>query len=187
MKICQDMDGVIFNLMEEYCEQYNKKYDSDKTMKDVNNWAFYEDWGMTEEECFEIFDVIDQRRLKLIDPMIPRYLKLMMEDNELDIVTLKPLEMEPVIKEALAINRIFEGEHYNNLIVKHYGVSDIKITLDYKLYIDDNPKLAASFPRDDKWLLLYDSPWNRNVNEDRVVRVYNWADILNKTALIGSQ
>ena len=181
IRIAQDMDGVIFDLMTEFARIYNDLNSTSKTVNDVTRWSFYEDWGMTKEECFEIFDEIDQRNCKLLDPDIPKYLKRLNENFDVDIVTLKPIKNKPIIKEALEMNGIIEGIHYNKLVVLSYEVSHVKLSLDYDIYIDDSEGLANEFNKteDDKTLLLYDSPWNQSIKEEgKILRVKGWDDIM---------
>lgn len=180
LKICQDMDGVIFDLMSGFIDIFNKERNEHKTLNDVNQWAFYEDWGMTHDECFEIFDRIDQRKLKLLDPHVPEYLKILNKRFQLDIVTLKPIENEQIIREALVLNGIKKGIQYNELIIKSYDIPDIKSKLDYDIYIDDSEKLAKTISQiPHKRLLLYDSPWNKSIEcNSHVTRVNSWKDIM---------
>ena len=176
------MDGVIFDLMSGFINIYNNGLyiHLQKKLEDVNCWEFYKEWGLSREECFEIFDKIDQRELSLLDPNIPSYLKEMNNLHDVDIVTLKPFENEPIIKEALSKNGIIEGVHYNNLVIKSYDVPDVKFSLDYDVYIDDSEKLGKKFEDNntDKILVLYDSPWNQTVKSNKVVRVKGWKEVM---------
>ena len=99
--------------------------------------------------------------------------------HDVDIVTLKPEGMRDIIVEALEMNGIRQGKHYNNLIIKSYEKSDIKSTLDYDLYIDDSAGLAESFPVFGKTLLLFDAPANRYLTSgSKFIRVFNWPSIM---------
>lgn len=188
MKICQDMDGVILDLISIFVKKYNEKYNENRTIKEITTWEFYKDWGMTRDECFEIFNSIDQRDTKLLDSSIPEKLKWMNEHFEVDIVTLKPADREDIVKKALEMNGIFQGIHYNKLIVLGYEISHVKATLDYDIYIDDNEKLARHFQEvgySDKLLLLYDSYWNRSIGDSKnVFRVNNWREIMDDLRMI---
>lgn len=180
MKICQDMDGVIFNIMTEFIRIYNEIYDDDKTFEDVNKYEFYSDWNLSLNETFGIFNIIDQRNTKLLDQNIPECLEIMNALHDVDIVTLKPKGKRWTIIQALEQNGIYQGIHYNELVIKPYNITDIKARLDYDVYIDDNAKLAEAVKKDtEKVILIYDSPWNRHVKMcDNCYRVHDWNEIL---------
>lgn len=186
MKICQDLDGVIFDIMSEFIRIYNELYGDNKTLEDVDKYEFYKDWNLNLDETFGIFNIIDQRNTKLLDPDIPEYLEAMNTLHDVDIVTLKPEFKREMIIDALAWNGIYEGIHYNNLIIKSYNITDIKATLDYDIYIDDSSKLANTIKKDEsKTILLYDSPWNRTFKtNDNCIRLYNWDEILDLLEVI---
>ena len=56
---------------------------------------------------------------------------------------------------------------------------DLKINEPFDVYVDDNPNLANAIQKtDDKYLLLYDQPWNQKIdNTNKIIRVFNWKDI----------
>jgi uncharacterized HAD superfamily protein len=46
-----------------------------------------------------------------------------------------------------------------------------KAGLDYDIFIDDSPDTALSISKRGKMCLLYDQPWNRNVNDKNIIRI----------------
>lgn len=183
MKICQDMDGCIFDLNSEFCRIFNEIHGTNRTPEEMTSWEYYQEWGMTKAECFAIYNGIDQKNTKLLDKRIPEYLKELNEKHQLDIVTLKPFYKYKMVKKALEMNGIIEGIHYRKLIVKTYTVGHVKITLDYDVYIDDSEKLAKHMQTIDteKILLLYESPWNQSISSGKsIIKVSGWEEIMKR-------
>jgi len=99
IKICLDLDGVVFDLMSVFVDKYNEKYNDTKTIKHVNQYHFYHDWGLNHDQCFSIFNDINQTETKLIDSNIPKYLKIInsLPGIDIDIVTLKPKKNDQML------------------------------------------------------------------------------------------
>lgn len=175
------MDGVVFDLMSVFVDKYNEKYNDTKTIKHVNQYHFYHDWGLNHDQCFSIFNDINQTETKLIDSNIPKYLKIInsLPGIDIDIVTLKPKKKRPNVVNALNQNGIKKGVHYNKLIIKSYEIPYIKASLNYDLYIDDSTPLIEhlieNYP--EKKALVFNQPWNKDFHHVNVVRIYEWWQI----------
>lgn len=185
MRISQDVDGVIFDLIGEWINVYNEKYNKYVSKKDVITWDFYKDLGIDVKECFEIFDGIDQRDLNLIDEKIPDYLEEMNREFDVNLVTLKLDSKKEELLEALTNKGIYEGTHYNKLVIHPYDVPHVKGTLNYDVFVDDSAKLAKSFPIPGKLMLLFTAPGNNLItNIAGVKRINTWKEILSSLYLI---
>ena len=173
MKIALDFDGVLSHTMKSWVKRYNKRKDkhANISVRDIDKWAFYESWGMTKEECFDIFDECwgDWRKLEPLEPDQWQKTKMLCNLGEMDIVTAVTEKFLPNI-ESWAICK---GLHYNKII--H---SSNKTDLDYDIFIDDSPKNIQEIFDAHKLALMYNQPWNRNVEELQnhkggIIRIYN--------------
>lgn len=184
MKIAVDVDGVLLDLMVTYCDIYNELYQTNYKKQDVNRWDFFVEWEISEKKAFEIFHGIyeDTSDVPLIDTNALKVLKGLNNAHHVDIVSARTQKYRSQLKEKLASHGIKEGIHYENLILVSDKPYNIKLHLNYDLYIDDNPHLAAAVRKqNNKILLLYDQPWNRGINEqENIIRVKNWTDIHQK-------
>ena len=54
----------------------------------------------------------------------------------------------------------------------------MKADLDYDLFIDDSPLNAEKFTLKNKKFLLYNQPWNQNIQLKNVNRISNLFDVV---------
>jgi len=181
MKIAVDVDGVLLDLMITYCEIYNQKYQTGYEKEDVNRWDFFVEWEISEKKAFEIFHGIYEETsdVPLIDNHAPKVLEKLNKIHHIDIVSARTDKYRSQLKKKLASHGIKKGYHYRNLILVSDKPYNIKLGLNYDLYIDDNPHLAKAIKnKKDIILFLYDQPWNRNIDEEiNIIRVRNWQEI----------
>ena len=182
MKIAAvDVDGVVLAMIPKVCEIYNKMYNTNYTKKDVKQWEFFRDWNITEESMFKIFYQVyeNSHTLSLVDENAPQVLKKLYKKYVVDLVTARDLRFEGNLIEKLNSLGIKKRTHYENLIHVEPKPYDSKLTLNYDILIDDNPNLVSAIVKyENKKLLLYDQPWNQNLqDEKRVKRVYDWNQI----------
>lgn len=196
-QICMDCDGVILNTMEKFLEVYNNLYDKDgyipKIYEDINKWDFFEDWGVPEDVVWNIFDVVKANilNLNIIDKLIPKFLRKMSKNNTVDIVTAREDNCRKDLTERFRRYNIIKGIHYKILHI--IGRNNIlhKIKMGYDVYVDDSPDLAIAVKEFNKdrnnkikrqiKLLLFDQPWNRDIeNGYGVYRVSDWRDLWKK-------
>jgi len=184
MKLAIDIDGVLLDIMETYCEIYNRRYGTNYKKKDVTRWDFFDDWDITEEVAFNIFYEIYANSINVpfIDEDAPKIMKKLNERYDLDIVSARLPEYRSSITEKLDLHDIKEGIQYTELILLHHKPYNIKLTQNYDLYVDDNPNLVEQIKKmEDRTLLLYDQPWNQHsVCEGNVHRVYDWKEVREK-------
>ena len=69
MRISVDIDGVLLQIIDTYCEIYNSRYNTNYTKNDVTKWEFFKDWGIEQELAFNIFYEIyqDSSKVPFID------------------------------------------------------------------------------------------------------------------------
>lgn len=181
MKIAVDIDGVLLDIIIVYCKIFNAKYGTNYQKSDVTNWEFYKDWKISEEQAFEIFFEIyeDSSEIPFIDEKAPKVMEELNKSHTIDIVSARVPEYRNSIKLKLQSHDVNEKLQYNKLILLHHKPYDIKLNQNYDIYIDDSPNLVEPIKNlKEKYLLLYDQPWNQDSNlTNNVIRVYNWEDV----------
>ncbi|TXT56161.1 MAG: hypothetical protein BAJALOKI1v1_1990002 [Promethearchaeota archaeon] len=181
MKISVDVDGVLFDIMVPFCQIFNKRYNANCKKEDATRWDFFQDWKIPETEAYTIFYEIYENPLDvpLIDLNALNVLKHLNKIHHVDIVSARTQAYKAQLKEELSRQGFIKNIHYAQLILVGNSPKDIKSSLEYDIYIDDNPHLAESIKKmKGAKLLLYDQPWNRMVNPDKKVkRVHNWTEI----------
>jgi uncharacterized HAD superfamily protein len=181
MKIAIDIDGVLLDIIIPYCEKFNQKYNTEYKKKDVTNWDFYKEWNITEDEAFEFFYEIYENTMSVpfIDDDAPKFMSKLHKLHELYILSARASEYRNQIIEKLNFHNIKKDSHYNDIILVYHKPYDLKIHEPFDVYVDDNPNLAKAIHKtDDKYLLLYDQPWNQKIeNTNNIIRVFNWKNI----------
>lgn len=181
MKLAIDIDGVLLDIMVTYCEIFNSKYHTNYIKSDVTNWEFFRDWKVSEKEAFEIFFSIykDSMSVPFIDKDAPKIMQRLRKCHDVFIVTARSPEYDAPIKKKLNFHNIKKSINYEDLILLHHKPYDIKLSLDFDLYVDDNPNLVKPIKTmKNKTLLLYDQPWNQDlILGENIKRVFNWKDV----------
>ena len=181
MKIAIDIDGVLLDIIIPFCEKFNQRHNTEYEKKDVVNWEFFKDWNMTEDEAFEIFFEIYENTMSVpfIDNDAPKFMNKLHKLHELYILSARASQYRTQIIEKLNFHNIRKDSHYNDLNLVYHKPYDLKINEPFDVYVDDNPNLAKAIQKtEDKYLLLYNQPWNQKIdNTNNIIRVFNWKEI----------
>jgi len=184
MKIAVDVDGVLINLMVEWLRIYNNKYNDNKRLADIKKWAFYEDFGISKQECYNIFHLIKLKDVPEIEPEVYRCLNIINKKHDVDIVTARRESARKELVHKLQTMNIWQGKQYDNLVIVDYEPHTNKKDLDYNVYIDDSPELAialSSMRSAKKCIVLYTQPWNHHINQygnNCIARADDWKEVL---------
>jgi len=181
MKIAVDVDGVLLDLMDRFCEVINREQRTKFSKDIITDWEFFYIFNISEQKAYEIFHLLYEKsdELPFIDTNAPYYLKSIKERHSIDIVSARDGKFKKELQKKLSSHGIKEGSHYENLILVESKPYDIKLKLNYDLFIDDNPNLVEPISQDgDRYLLLYSQPWNQHITTDKnVIRVDTWKEI----------
>lgn len=91
--------------------------------------------------------------------------------EQLDVVTAHPDHLD-VVDHGKQQWLDEHGVCYDDYV----SVEGAKHALDYDVYIDDNPKLVEATNSYSSEVLLYDRPYNRDIDDERAIRVQSIAD-----------
>lgn len=181
MKIAVDVDGVLLDIITPYTKLYNQQFNASFKKEDVKKWEFYLDWNLTEEEAFKIFYKIYNNAISvsLIDRQAPKYLQLLNQEHDIDIVSARSFKFKSQLKEKLEQCGITKGIHYKRLVLVESKPYDLKLQYKYDIYVDDNPHLVEPIKNNERpILLLFDQPWNLDsVCNEKAIRVKNWEEV----------
>lgn len=176
MRIAVDVDGVLIDLIPEFCRLEGNGH----SPEEVTKWGFFEDWGVTFEKGYEIFANIDDTKTKTIDEHIPIYLERLNKEHTVYIVTCRNINKMPRLLEKFKMMGLEPGKHYEGFIIIWNHDMSKKLEHDFDVYIDDSPKIAEPmkyYPAKD--LILFDQPWNQGVrNGFNIKRVKGWKKVM---------
>jgi uncharacterized HAD superfamily protein len=180
MRIAVDINGVLIDNMENFVDLYNKLHKTQYEKKDVTNWEFYHDWGFSDKEFFELFykTYDNMNSIKFIDHNAPKIMKKLNKIHDVYLLSALNSLYESLLIEKLNYHNIQKGIHYKEVIIVPDRPWDLKAKHEFDIYIDDNPNLIEPIKGLNRYLLLYDQPWNQDcIAEKNIFRVHNWKQI----------
>jgi len=166
MKIALDFDSVLSDTMIRWVENYNSKFQKSITKHEhITKWEFWDDLGISKDTALEIFNEVwsEWRKLPATEENLKENVKELTKLGTVDIVT--------DIKEEYITNVemwLKEKEIPHNELKPAQGK---KAELDYHYFIDDNPIFAIESSSNGKNCLLYDQPWNHDIQGEKITRI----------------
>lgn len=184
MKIGIDFDDVITeftgSLMSYYHEKYGKKVSKEEIL--VWDWGLY--WGIPREEAIKRGDIFhDTYDVKNILPLEKAIYSLneLMKEHEIFIITARPSRFKHRVEEWLKhhLGKKLEVIHAGDFH-KGQGASKAEICkeLSIGVLLEDSGETATDCANNGINVILFDKPWNKNIEHDNIVRVNNWDEAL---------
>jgi len=170
LKVALDFDSVLSDTMVRWVELFNEKKGTKLTKKDVVSWSFWNDFGITMDEAFNIFKEAwsDWKNLPPTEDKISDKVKKLANISTVDVVTHVRNSHLQYVKKWLKNNDIFYE--------KFVSVQGDKVDLSYDVYIDDSPNVAQKSSQVGKECLLYDQPWNHEITGKKITRIKSLDD-----------
>lgn len=183
MRIAADLEGTIADVHTLWIQQYNARHGTKYTFSDIDSWDFFKKghtkFKMTREEFFNDFKELWCSSWKLIPPTeenIGKTLQSLHQKCKMDIVTqaVAAHSADGPQKIQAWLNKYVIP--YGCLVILDLG--ERKIDLNYDFFVDDAPHMAKQAEECKKRLLLYDTPWNQNIEDSEyVTRINSLAEI----------
>ncbi|MGY5141482.1 MAG: 5' nucleotidase, NT5C type [Nitrosopumilus sp.] len=173
MKIALDVDGVLADVIVSWIE-INNQNRTKISKNDVTSWDFWKQFNIDRfdfyselSKCWENWNEIPPTEKNL-----QQSTKLLNQNATVDIVTAREQYTDTFVKNWL--------NHFNISYDNYVSVIDgtMKADLDYDLFIDDSPLNAEKFTLKNKKFLLYNQPWNQNIQLKNVNRISNLFDVV---------
>ncbi len=173
MKIALDVDGVLADVIVSWIE-INNQNRTKISKNDVTSWDFWKQFNIDRfdfyselSKCWENWNEIPPTEKNL-----QQSTKLLNQNATVDIVTAREQYTDTFVKNWL--------NHFNISYDNYVSVIDgtMKADLDYDLFIDDSPLNAEKFTLKNKKFLLYNQPWNQNIQVKNVNRISNLFDVV---------
>ena len=174
MKIAVDVDGVLADVIVAWLDIYNADHHNSVRKEEVNHWDFFGTLNIDRMEFDRIFELAwkNWRSIPSCEAMLDQKVKNLSKLGDVSIVTARSTTSIPNVKAWLRDRMIF----YDDMVVVDYG--PLKSTLDYDIFIDDSPLNAKNIARSGKLVLLYDQPWNRDIEGEGIVRVRGFKEAI---------
>ena len=181
-KIALDFDSVLSDTMVTWTEKFNFERGHNLSKKDITIWKFWENIDVVQKEDAKYFFKQaweDWTNLPPTEENLDQKVSKIAEFGEIDVVTRVDNTHLRYVDKWLIHNNI-----HNINKVKHAG--DDKISLDYDLFIDDDPDLAEAANKKNKKCFIYHQEWNKTVKENNnVIKIQDLTDAIDKISKKG--
>jgi hypothetical protein len=167
MKIALDVDGVLADIIFAWLEEYNKTHEKIMRKEDIAQWDFWKRLGFDKYMFFAELSRCWSKWTE-VPPMeedIAKAVEKLHSLGTVDIVTARDADSTKYVKQWLEHNRI----KYDEYVAVMTGRE--KADLEYDIFIDDSPHNVVRIASKGKNAIVYDQPWNRNVNGEKIVRI----------------
>ena len=177
VKIAIDFDSVLANTIKKWVQIFNSdysvKYQNKKlAYNQITTFGFYDDLNISQKDtwkifaqCWEEWDMLEPTEF-MLDVKTKKLSEL---SERLDVVTANEPKNKTYIEKFL--------DKYN---IKYHSIifEENKEKLHHDIFIDDSPHTVLKIYDAGKTALLYDQPWNKDVDskktKDRhLSRVFN--------------
>ena len=175
MKIALDVDGVLADIIHLWIENHNKQYNKSINKEDINQWDFWRKIGLDKYEFYRQLSNSWERwkDVPTTENDIASAVDRLHSLGRVDIVTARDKESTNYVINWLEHN----GIKFNEYVSVFDGRDKAK--LDYDVFIDDSPHNVERMASKGSNVLLYDQPWNREVNSRKIIRIKKLIESIN--------
>jgi len=180
MKIAVDLDNTLADTTTVLTKLTNFKHGTTLTKESIVEWDYWRKSGLDETfwAIYDLFDSIYLRRvLPPVHPLACPIVKMLEKaGNSVDILTANNADAKKSIESWLF------GHGLDTNVQTLGRISpEVKVTMDYDLFIDDSPKLIEPMKSaPGKTLILLDQPWNASIDVSgipNIIRAKDWRQI----------
>ncbi len=175
MKIALDVDGVLADVIKSWLN-YSNTIRPKISKNDITDWDF---WKKFEINRYDFYSELSScwknwNSIPTTEENLSSITKNLSNIGQVDIVTARERSTDSFVKNWLNHHDI----SYDNYVSVIDG--PMKADLDYDVFIDDSPLNASNFLKHNKNVILYSQPWNRNVSDNRIHRISNLSEAVEK-------
>lgn len=187
MKIGIDLDEVVFEFFKKYLEIFNKKFNTNVSLSDLNKFHIWEVTSISKEDSLqlanEFYNSESFNELELVEG-VKEAISFLNKNYEIYFITSRPESIKE--KTNLFLKNIFKEMNYQIYFSggvwggnKSKGQICAELGIDF--FVEDNLDYALSCAKRGIFTFLLDKPWNKEGKpHEKIFRVKNWKEILNK-------
>jgi len=113
----------------------------------------------------------EYQSMELVDPELPKVFDRLRKDFIIYIVTSSLATDEQIIQLLKSFNI-----HYDKLVHVHHHSE--KIMKEVGIYVEDNPDLIAELAQAGKYVIVYERPWNKEIQESsHITKASDWEEV----------
>jgi len=182
-----DIDEVLAEFLEAYCNFFNEKYGTKFTWENFHSYSFWKVAGGTREETTN--DVHEFHKTKYFSKINPvegsiEAINELKNGNTLYAVSSRQDHLLSDTTQWLEKHypKMFDGIYLTNHLAKSQPKKtkkEICAILKVDVLIEDQPKFAVECALENRTVILFDKPWNKAFSAKNVTRAKNWNEIIN--------
>lgn len=190
MPIGTDIDGVLAELIEQFCPFHNEKYGTELTKDKFHSYHLREVIGCTKEEEFvRVMEFYDSPHFRDIRPSSGALeaISYLSKKQEIFAITSRPRKIAKQTWKWLnsyfphCISELHLTNEWHKTDESGIRKSELCAMLGLDYFIEDHPRLAVECAQNGTHSFLYNQPWNQAISlPERVTRVYSWPEIVEK-------
>jgi len=190
--IAVDVDDVLADFFDQLIIFHNDKYHTSFKKEDFTSYDVWNTWGETKEKSIQkVIQFCKSEYFERISPIEDSLhaIKLLEKNHKLIIVTSR---FDIVADKTVAWLKKYYHDSFKEIHFSQYDKDVKKSELCKKLgaqvIIDDAERNILDCAQAGMTVLVYDCPWNQHIRtSDKIIRVYNWNDILKEIAKLNSK
>jgi 5'(3')-deoxyribonucleotidase len=175
MKIALDVDGVLADVIMSWLN-YSNSIRPEIAKHQITSWEFWNEFKIDRYDFYTELSSCWKNWMTIptTEKNLSSITKSLTDIGQVDIVTARERSTDSFVKSWL--------DHHNIEYDNYVSVIDgpMKADLDYDVFIDDSPLNAEQFLKNNKKVILYSQPWNQHVLENKIHRVSNLLEAIEK-------
>ncbi len=183
LKIGIDLDDTLLDFITPFLNILRETYNLDATYEDWTDYHFEKKFDISSEKGFEMLkDFFSSEKFGNLDllPHAEESILILWKDFELNFITARTeiLTREKTEKNLtkhfpnLDYNLFFAGKNNDNK-EKHEICNEQNI----KLIVEDHGENALLYAKSGLKVLLFNHPWNQEVDHKNITRVNDWKQV----------
>lgn len=179
IKIALDVDGVLADVIISWMN-FSNSIRPKITKNQITNWEFWKEFQIDPFDFYAELSSCWENWMSIptTEKNLSSITKSLTAVGQVDIVTAREISTDSFVKSWLDYHDI----SYDNYVSVIDG--PMKADLDYDVFIDDSPLNAEKFLKNNKKVILYSQPWNQHVSDNRIDRISNLFEAVEKIKLI---
>lgn len=171
-----DLDNTILDATSSHLHYYNKVSGLSLTPNDVNDFYLYRMYGWNNEERDEIYLTYGHDIHWNSSPyqMAKENLEILYAKDKITIITARPVVFQEVTIKWLE----YHGISYHDIKFTENKLLECQ-RMNIDILIDDGPHYAEEFALANKYVILYEQPYNRHIRKKNVYHASNWIEVIN--------
>jgi len=172
-----DLEDTMFGYSNVLLKLLYREHGLKLEFEDDKNWDLRESFppgSINDDQIKELHKKLvkeEYQSMELVDHELPKVFDRLRKDFIIYIVTSSFATDDQIIQRLKSFNI-----HYDKLVHVHHHSE--KIMEEVSIYVEDNPNLIAELAQAGKYVIVYERPWNKEIQESsHITKASNWEEV----------